>query len=215
LALPAAARAPLLGMVSPLDTQQGLEIALPALRALLAEQPQAQAVVLGAGLPALEQEAAALAREFRGQARAVRRFDGRLARQVYGGADVLLAPSLYEPSGLAQMVALRYGAVPVVRRTGGLADTVVDAAQPRQGNGFVFSDYNAGALLAALQRALAVYRRPARWQALQRRGLRRALGLGWAQAAPAYAVLYQRAVTRRKEAVEQLAAARAGLLEAS
>jgi starch synthase len=214
LALPVAPRAPLLAMVSRLDTQKGLEIALPALRALLKEQPEAQAVVLGTGLPRLEQETRALAREFPGQARAVLRFDTGLARRLYGGADMLLVPSLYEPCGLSQMIALRYGAVPVVRQTGGLADTVVDAAEPRKGNGFVFSDYNACALLEALQRARGVYRRPARWQALQRRGLRRALRLGWEGPATAYAALYQQAVTRRKEAVERLAAARAGLPEA-
>jgi starch synthase len=214
LALPAAPRAPLLAMISRLDTQKGLEIALPALRTLLNEELEAQAILLGTGLPALEQETAALAREFPRQARAALRFDGRLARQLYGGADMVLVPSLYEPCGLAQMIALRYGAVPVVRQTGGLADTVVDAAQARQGNGFVFSDYNAGALLEALKRALRVYRRPARWQALQRRGSRQALRLGWERSAEAYAALYQQAISRRKEALERRAAAWADMPEA-
>jgi starch synthase len=214
LGLPVAARAPLLAMVTRLDTQKGLEIALPALRTLMRGEPAAQAVVLGTGLAALEQATKALAREFPDQARAVLRFDAGLARRLYGGADLVLVPSLYEPCGLTQMIALRYGAVPVARRTGGLADTVIDADEGRGGNGFVFSDYNAGALLEAMQRALKVYRRPARWQALQRRGLRQALRLGWEGPAKAYAALYQQAVTRRKEAVERLAAARAGLAEA-
>jgi starch synthase len=211
LGLPVSPRAPLLAMVSRLDTQKGLEIALPALRALLAEQPDAQAVLLGTGLPALERQTTALARKFPRQARAVLRFDGRLARRLYGGADLLLAPSRYEPCGLSQMIGLRYGAVPVVRETGGLADTVVDAAVARQGNGFVFRDYNAGALLETMRRALRGYRRPARWAALQRRGLRHALRLGWEQPAKAYSALYQQAVTHRKEAVERHAAAQAGL----
>ena len=205
LKLPRAPRVPLLGIVSRLDTQKGFDLAEPVLRALLEGADPVQVVVLGSGLKAIETGFKALARDFPDQMRVELRFDAARARQIYAGADVLLIPSRYEPCGLAQMIAQRYGAVPVVRRTGGLADTVVDAARSGGGTGFVFTDYNARALLAAVRRALRLYRQPARWQALQRRGLRAAKGFAWAHAAQAYVALYQRAILDRKESVARLA----------
>ena len=101
----------------------------------------------------------------------------------------MLVPSRYEPCGLSQMVALRYGAVPVVRRTGGLADTIVDVSDASATQLRVSGCRTRPALLAALRRALARYRTPARWQALQRRGMRQAAGLGWDRAARAYPAL--------------------------
>ena len=90
--------------------------------------------------------------------------------------------------------------MPVVRKTGGLADTIVDASNARRGNGFTFTDYNPAALLAALRRALARYGQPTRWQALQRRGMRQAAALGWDRAARAYQALYQQALAHREMA---------------
>ena len=113
------------------------------------------------------------------------------------------------------MIAQRYAAVPIVRRTGGLADTVVDAARAGRGTGFMFTDYNAPALLKAVRRALRLYRRPAGWQALQRRGLRLAEGFAWTESAKAYVVLYQQAILRRKESVAQLATSQSGGLPAT
>ncbi len=202
LGLPLAARTPLLGVVSRLDTQTGFDIGVPALRELLAGPDEAQLVVLGSGLPAIEADFRALAAENPERVRVG--FDAALASRIFAGADLLLAPSRYEPCGLAQMIGLRYGAPPLVRATGGLADTVTDDAVARRGTGFVFTDYNSAALLAGLRRALSVYRRPDRWRALQRRGMRQALQFSWARSAESYLALYQQAITLRKEAVTRL-----------
>ncbi|MEP7356426.1 MAG: glycogen synthase [Anaerolineales bacterium] len=212
LGLPLEPRTPLVGIVSRLDTQKGFDLAGPALRTLLEEPERVQAAVLGSGLPAIEAAFKALARDFPTQVGLELRFDARLARQIYAGADMILVPSRYEPCGLAQMIAQRSGAVPIVRRTGGLADTVVDAARPRQGTGFMFAGYNSAALLGAVRRALRLHgRQAAKWQALQRRGLRRAESFGWAAAAEKYVGLYSRAIHYRKETVAQLAKAAADL----
>ncbi len=209
LALPVEPHTPLLGIVSRLDTQKGFDLAAPALRELLAGAAPVQVAVLGTGLKPIEESFAALARDFPGQVRAELRFDPRRARQIYAGADLLLIPSRYEPCGLTQMIAQRYGAVPVVRRTGGLADTVVDASRPGQGTGFVFRDYNSPALLKAVRRALRLHRQPVNWQALQRRGMRLAKRFAWPHSALAYVALYQRAIKLRKESVARLASAAA------
>ncbi|HUS14094.1 MAG TPA: glycosyltransferase, partial [Chloroflexia bacterium] len=170
-----------------------------------------QVAVLGTGLPAIEAAFKTLARDFPEQVGLELRFDGKLARQIYAGADMLLVSSRYEPCGLAQMIAQRYGAVPIVRRTGGLADTVIDAAKPRHGTGFVFADYNSAALLGAVRRALKLYRRAASWQAMQRRGMRLAERFSWANSAELYQALYAKAINYRKETVAQLARAAAEL----
>jgi starch synthase len=205
LKLPLAPRVPLAGIVSRLDTQKGFDLAEPALRELLEGADPVQVVVLGTGLKAIEAGFKALAQDFPDRVRVELRFDAARALQIYSGADLLLIPSRYEPCGLAQMIAQRYGAVPVVRRTGGLADTVVDAARSGRGTGFVFTDYNARALLKAVRRALRHYHQPARWQALQRRGMRAAKGFAWTHSAQAYVALYQQAITHRKESVARLA----------
>ena len=207
LKLPLQPRTPLVGIVSRLDTQKGFDLAKPALRALLEGPAALQVVVLGTGLSAIETGFKNLARDFPHQVRVDLRYDPALARQMYAGADLLLVPSRYEPGGLAQMIAQRYGAVPVVRRTGGLADTVVDAARPGRGTGFMFTDYNARALQAAMQRALRLYGQPARWRAMQRRGMRLAEGFGWTTSATDYVALYRQAITQRKESVARLAQA--------
>jgi starch synthase len=200
LGLPLQPAAPLVGIVSRLDTQKGFDLAEPALRALLQGPVPVQVVVLGSGLKPIEAGFKKLARDFPDRARTELRFDAALARQIYAGADLLLVPSRYEPCGLAQMIAQRYGAVPVVRRTGGLADTVIDAS-----TGFMFTDYNSAALLKAVRRALRLYGRTARWQAMQRRGMRLAKGLAWTHSAKRYVAVYQRAIQYRKESVARLA----------
>jgi glycogen synthase len=107
---------------------------------------------------------------------------------------MILIPSRYEPCGLTQMIAMRYGAVPVARRTGGLADTVTDAGDPG-GTGFMFDDFTPGALADALERALRVYAQPRRWTEIQRRGMRR--DFAWGPSAKRYVELYERARTLR------------------
>lgn len=117
-------------------------------------------------------------------------FDDTLARLIYAGADLFLMPSRFEPCGLGQMIAMRYGTIPVVRKTGGLADTVTEAsADGCQGQGFVFEAAEPAQLLAAITRGVALFRRRAAWSALQRRVM--SLDWSWTKAAGTYVDLYR------------------------
>ena len=195
LGLPLGDRTPLLGAVSRLDRQKGFDIAAPAVRRWL--ETDGQFVLLGTGDPAIQAEMASLEWAYPGRASVRVRFDTGLARRIYAGADALLIPSRYEPCGLTQMIGMRYGAVPVARRTGGLADTVVDAGDP-DGNGVMFDEYSPAALWDALERARKVYADPGRWSALQRRGMR--ADFSWRRSAGEYVGLYQEAVAARRAA---------------
>ena len=146
--------------------------------------------------PALEHDYAQFELRYPHRASVRLRFDARYARRVYAGADALLVPSRYEPCGLAQMIAMRYGAVPVARRTGGLADTVTDAGDPSgAGTGLMFDEFNPWALWDALDRALKVYAQPAKWAELQKNGMGR--DFSWSRSGREYATLYARAVAAR------------------
>ncbi len=183
------ARQPLIGLVSRLTEQKGVDLVPAALR-LLAEYPW-QAVLLGTGEPGLEEALRSLEAAFPGRVRAVLRYDDALARRIYAGADMLLVPSRYEPCGLAQMIAMRYGTPPVARETGGLADTVDDVdLRPRRSTGFLFPEASAPSLAFALRRAFALFGHRRRWQALQRRGM--AKDFSWHKSAKAYLELYRR-----------------------
>ncbi len=189
IGLPVRDNVPLLGTVTRLDALKGLDILLPALERLLAEG-EGQFVILGTGQPDYEAQLRALQERFPQQVRALIKFDERMARRIYGAVDLFLMPSRFEPCGLGQMIAMRYGALPLVRATGGLADTVIDAdASPEKGTGFVFRPYTPEALLDALQRALRAYAARERWDTLQVRAMER--DFSWARSARAYADLYE------------------------
>jgi starch synthase len=187
LGLPEDPQLPLLGMISRMDPQKGVDIAIAGLR--LAVDLPWQAVLLGTGIEYLEQEAAALERDFPGRVRALARFDAELSRQIYGGADVLLMPSRYEPCGLAQMIAMRYGCIPLVRETGGLVDTVRPYTDLENGTGFLFSEASPQAFADTLVETLALYDDRERWAALQRNAM--AQDFSWARSARAYEALYK------------------------
>ena len=186
------ARMPLLGVVSRLVKEKGFDIAAPAVRRWL--DRGGQFVLLGTGDPALEHEFSQFEMRYPRRASVRLRFDSRYARRIYAGADALLIPSRYEPCGLAQMIGMRYGCVPVVRRTGGLADTVADAGDPG-GTGFMFDEFHPWALWDAMERALRVYAQPAKWAQLQSNGM--ALDFSWTKSALEYVALYGRAVAAR------------------
>lgn len=186
------ARIPLAAVVSRLDSQKGLDIAVPAVWNWLAAG--GQFVLLGTGDSSLEREFARMEAERPGQANVRLRFDGDYARRIYAGADFVLIPSRYEPCGLTQMIAMRYGAVPVARRTGGLADTVIDAGDPG-GTGFMFDELQPEALWGALQRGLAVYADASRWRSLQTRGMQ--TDFSWSRSARSYERLYRLAQDAR------------------
>jgi starch synthase len=186
-------RAPLLAVVSRLDAQKGFGIAIAPIRRWLSVG--GQFVLLGTGQPAVQHEFAMIEKDHPGRASVRLRFDPGYARRIYAGADMMLIPSRYEPCGLTQMIAMRYGAVPVARRTGGLADTITDAGDPG-GTGFMFDDFNSGALADALERAVRVYAHPQRWAEIQKRGMRR--DFSWGPSARRYVEVYERARSLRR-----------------
>ncbi len=188
LGLEPSPRRPLLGVVSRLVDQKGFEL-LDAALPWLMRHTDAQLVLLGSGRAPLENA-------FRGHAatnpgRVVARigFDAALAQRIYAGSDAFLMPSRFEPCGLGQMIALRYGSVPVVRATGGLADTVREGYE---GNGFVFHPFVADHFIDAIRRALVTYRDRRGWATLRARGM--AEDNSWTHAAQRYGAVYARAV---------------------
>ena len=190
-----------LGMVSRLFWQKGPDLAAAAVERLLATKRRIQFVVLGQGDEEHERLLQELAARHPRQVAVRFEFAPELAALIYGGGDLFLMPSHYEPCGLGQFIAMRYGAVPVVRRTGGLADTVEPFDRERDGGtGFVFEDASADALAAALEQALDLYGDRAAWRRLQRRGM--AKDWSWDRSAAQYAELYQRAIELRAAAVE-------------
>ena len=181
----------LIGMVSRLFEQKGLDLLVEAASQLL--QRDVQLAILGSGDEKYHAALQALAGQYPGRVGFDHEFNEPLARKIYGGGDVFLMPSHFEPCGLGQMIAMRYGAVPVVRATGGLADTVIDADRSeKRGTGFTFTAYTARALAGALDRALAAYAEPDRWRAVQRRGM--AADFSWNASAQQYVELYRRAI---------------------
>ncbi len=185
---------PLLILISRMDQQKGVDLAVEGLSQAI--QDQWQAILLGTGDPKLEKACRRLEKDYPDRVRAVIRFDTNLSRRMYAGADILLMPSRYEPCGLAQMIAMRYGCVPLARATGGLEDTIIDAGSSEEsGTGFLFKPATSVALVEALRRALKAYRDPERWPAIQKRGMRQ--DFSWENSALQYANLYQEVLTGR------------------
>jgi len=186
---------PVFGLVSRLAAQKGLDILSEALPRIL--EKDVQMVILGSGEPQYHEELKKAQRRWPEKLHAeVGVFSEPLARLIYAGSDFFLMPSHYEPCGLGQMNSMRYGTIPIVRSTGGLADTVreFDPASG-DGNGFVFSDYTAQALSAAVERALAVRSQPALWDRLTANAM--AEDFSWRRSAERYVELYQRAAALR------------------
>ncbi len=186
--------APILGVVNRLFWQKGADIAVDAVQELLAEGADLRFILLGTGDVPYHEQLESLANRYPQRVALFLRFDPDLAQVIYGGSDLFLMPSRYEPCGLGQMIAMRYGAVPVVRRTGGLSDTVPDADATSEGRGFCFEAPEGTALAGALRRALAAYRQKERWLAIQQRGMR--ADLSWTEAAGHYVNLYLAAQDR-------------------
>ena len=189
--------APLFCVVTRLTWQKGMDLLLEALPHLLAEG--AQLALLGSGDPAFEQGFAHAARSHPGRIGCVIGYDEPLSHLMQGGADAILVPSRFEPCGLTQLYGLRYGCVPVVARTGGLADTVIDANDAaladKVATGIQLSPVTTPALESAISRAARLHRQPKTWRALQRRGMSRPVG--WQRPAERYAALYKEAIAAR------------------
>ena len=185
---------PIIGLVSRLDPQKGIDLAVPALRRLL-ESTNMQFIGLGTGNPDLNHELWRIGADFPERARTFITYDGELAQRIYAGSDVFLMPSHYEPCGIGQMIAMRYGSLPLVRETGGLADTVAnyDNGPADVGTGFVFNWTEPEALLNTINWALGTYHnhRDA-WVRMQERGM--STDFSWDKSARQYVDLYHKII---------------------
>jgi len=188
---------PLLGIVSRLADQKGLDLIAATIDAILGTG--AQLVLLGTGDPQYHTLFQALRDRYPDRVGVTLGFDDALAHRIEAGADIFLMPSRYEPSGLNQLYSLRYGTVPVVRKTGGLADTIVDATPEAVAHstatGFVFQAYAPDAFLEAIRRALTAFRNAPLWRQLQRTGRRQ--DFSWNRSAARYVEAYRRVVAAR------------------
>jgi starch synthase len=182
LGLPREPGVPLLAMVSRMDMQKGVDLVFSALKNM--KRSKWQAVILGTGDPKLEEAAMKLQALYPERVKVETRYDAGLARQIYGGSDMFLMPSRYEPCGLSQMIAMHYGCVPVVRAAGGLNDTVIHGK-----TGFIFEKTHHMSLVAAINAALKVFAVREHWRAIQCAGM--AQDFSWENSARKYLKLYQ------------------------
>jgi starch synthase len=184
----------LLGFIGRLSAQKGLDILVPAIQDILCMG--GQLVALGTGDDYYMKKMAEIAGTDPERLSVMLRFDDRMARRIYGGCDCFLMPSRYEPCGLGQMICGRYGSVPIVRRTGGLADTVRDAILYEDGTGFLFDDYSADALTETVRKAGEVHRDRERWNAIMVQGMRK--DFSWKASAAKYLELYKETMERAR-----------------
>ena len=173
---------PLFGLVSRLVQQKGLDILLPSLKKLI--KKDWQLVVLGSGQPKYEKALESLAKRYPAKVSVSLKFDLKLADQIYAASDFFLMPSQFEPCGLGQLIAMRYGSLPIVRATGGLKDTV-----SHNQTGLVFNDYSAAALTRALGQALVLYQSK-KWYTMVKNAMRQ--DFSWSESAKKYQQLYQK-----------------------
>lgn len=187
---------PLIGMITRLTAQKGMDLVIEALDELM--RLDLQLVVLGSGEPEIQQKLKSAMRRYPEQLSVQILFDESLAHRIEAGADLFLMPSRYEPCGLNQMYSLRYGTIPVVRKTGGLADTIVDATPSNikagTANGFVFEQANPHELLTTVRLALKTYRDKNLWYRMMRAGM--AADFSWDRSAKEYEKLYHLAVEK-------------------
>ena len=187
----------LIGMIQRLAEQKGIDIFIDAMDALMGLP--VQIVLLGTGDPVYHRQLEAMATRFPQRLAVNLTFDNALAHQIEAGADAFLMPSRFEPCGLNQMYSMRYGTVPIVRKVGGLSDTVTDltpeAIASRRATGFVIDSHTAGALVEAVKRALTAFQQPPLWTHLMQAGMRQECS--WDRSARDYLKVYERAAAKR------------------
>ena len=189
---------PILCVVSRLTWQKGIDILISAGEEIVAAG--ARLAVLGSGDHALEGALLSGAARHRGRVGVVIGYDEQLSHLMQGGCDAILIPSRFEPCGLTQLYGLRYGCVPVVARTGGLADTVIDANEAAVAagvaTGFQFDPDNADAFMHAIRRAMAAFARKPVWTSLQKQGMK--ADISWARSAARYVDLYKSLIAAKQ-----------------
>ena len=178
---------PLIIMIGRLDYQKGFDLAFSAMRKVL--DMNWQALILGSGNPAIQNDCLALAREFPNRVHAEIRYDANFSRKMYAAGDMLLMPSRYEPCGIAQMIAMLYGCIPIAHATGGLKDTIIDPNDSSEYTGFLFKDTNPDACAYAIRRALNAYNDRSQWLTLQKRCMEQ--DFTWEKSAVKYYELYK------------------------
>jgi len=183
---------PLLGMISRLDTQKGLDLLVEILSDILALN--VGLVVLGLGEESIQEAIQSVANNNRGRVGLKIGFDDPLAHRIMAGVDIFLIPSRYEPCGLTQMYALKYGAIPVARATGGLEDTIVSFdLTTGEGNGFKFAAYEPAAFLAAIKQGVDLFQDAKAWKKLMRNGME--ADFSWDRSAQTYMEIYRSLMT--------------------
>lgn len=177
---------PLIVIISRMDSQKGIDLAFEALRQSINQNWQC--IILGSGDANLEKSALSLEMEFPQRIRAKITFDSVLSHRMYAGADMLFMPSRYEPCGLSQLIAMRYGTVPIARATGGLKDTIIDASFTPAGNGFLFEKADSIQATIALTTAMETFHRKKRWKEIIHNAMDS--DFSWTASAKKYSDLY-------------------------
>ena len=179
---------PILGIVSRLDPQKGLELFIEVAKEILSLD--LQLIILGVGEKVYQDFFQNLAKDYPEKVRVNFRLDNPLAHLIYGGADFFLMPSRFEPCGLAQLISMRYGTIPIVRKTGGLADTVVEFDPLNgEGNGFLFENFQGEDLLTAFRKAWQIYQNPVWWRRLQKNAMQ--ADFSWESSTREYQKVYR------------------------
>ena len=190
LGLPISRRTPMVAMVTRLVAAKGLDLVVRMMDEIL-QHEDIQFVLLGTGDKAYEDWFKGLAWRFPTKVSANIYFSNQLAQRIYAASDIFLMPSNYEPCGIGQLIALRYGSVPVVRETGGLKDTIIPYDKyTKQGNGFRFADYNAHEMMYALKRALSAYENYEEWKQIVENAMNS--DYSWKESAREYKALYEK-----------------------
>jgi starch synthase len=185
-------------MISRLADQKGFDLLYEIADKLMSLE--VRLIILGTGEQKYHIFLSELEKKYPDKVRIYLKYDNKLAHLIEAGADIFLMPSRYEPCGLNQMYSLRYGTVPVVRETGGLADTIQDYdSQNQKGTGFVFKDYNGAELLSAIKRGLVLFKNRTAWKNLMLQGMEK--DFSWEASAKKYIQLYNKAAAKKKEAV--------------
>ena len=184
---------PLIGMISRLCAQKGFDIFVEAAEEIL--KLDLQVVILGSGDKEYETMVRELAVKYPKKISVIIKFDNALAHLIEAGADMFLMPSRYEPCGLNQLYSLKYGTVPIVRETGGLADTIVPCNPAKNlGTGFLFKNYDSRELLNIIKLAVEVYKNKRLWLGLMRRGMSK--DFSWKSSAAKYVEIYEKALAK-------------------
>ncbi len=179
---------PLIGVISRLALQKGVDLVVRSLNSIL--DLDVDLVILGRGDKRYEKLLKDVSADYRGNFKAIIGYDESKARRIYAGCDMFLMPSRFEPCGLGQLISLRYGTIPIVRGTGGLLDTITDYTEnSEEGNGFIFNHFNESDMIDSIERALSVYRNHEEWLNLIRTGMR--MDFSWKKSSKVYLKHYK------------------------